>query len=67
VLTKCDLVGREELAKRVVMLRRELGEALPHDSRLPVLMVSAGRVRGLTELKAELAALFPRPGRNHAS
>lgn len=42
VLTKCDLVGRDDLARRVVHVRQELSDTLRREtSALPVLLVSA--------------------------
>lgn len=58
VLTKCDLVCREDLAKRVVLLRSELSSLIPRETKLPTLMLSASKGQGLTELRKELAALF---------
>ena len=42
VLTKCDLVTRDDLARRVVHVRQELSDTLRREtSALPVLLVSA--------------------------
>ena len=60
VLTKCDLVERRELARRVAVLKEELrdmdflGSAA---GRLPLALVSAAEGKGVFELQRELAAL----------
>ena len=74
VLTKCDLVKQQDLARRVVMVRQQLSESLRREpSSLPVMLVSAkpgvgfNNVRhntakgGVLELQRELAALVPNP------
>jgi GTP-binding protein len=62
VLTKCDLVNQSDLARRVVLVRRQLSDCLIREpSALPIMMVSAkveGQ-RGVVELQKELAALVP--------
>lgn len=73
-MTKCDLVKRDDLARRVVMVREQLADVLRREtSSLPVLLVSAragvgfnnmekGHTRpkgGVLELQKELAALVP--------
>lgn len=54
VLTKCDLVDREQLARRMVLTREELDEALRPVQRgrrtLPVLATSARRDAGLLDI-----------------
>lgn len=72
ILTKCDLVPRDDLARRVVLVRQQLSETLRREtSSLPVLLVSAragvgfnnirkGQYRakgGVLELQKELASL----------
>ena len=60
VLTKCDLVGRLDLARRVEQVRDELSNlALPATAgRLPLVMLSALDLeKGVQELRKELAAL----------
>jgi GTP-binding protein EngB required for normal cell division len=64
VLTKCDLVDRLDLVRRVEALREELNEILPPAAgRLPVVMVSALEDKGICELQRELAALCPQEER----
>ncbi|KAI2510551.1 50S ribosome-binding GTPase [Fragilaria crotonensis] len=62
VLTKCDLVTQEELARRVVQVERQLSDCLRRQtSNLPVLVVSVKpQQRGVIELQKELAALVPK-------
>ena len=70
VLTKCDLVTQNDLARRVVQVREQLSDALVREtSALPVMLVCAkaglgynnvrgNRARGgILELQRELAAL----------
>jgi GTP-binding protein len=77
VLTKCDLVTQNDLARRVVQVREQLSDALVREpSALPVMLVCAkaglgynnvrgNRARGgILELQRELAALVPLP-RDH--
>uniref|UniRef100_A0A7S1VXG1 EngB-type G domain-containing protein n=1 Tax=Ditylum brightwellii TaxID=49249 RepID=A0A7S1VXG1_9STRA len=72
VLTKCDLVTQDDLARRVVQVRQQLSDNLLREpSSLPVMLVSAkaglgynnirgGIARGgVLELQRELAALVP--------
>jgi len=74
VLTKCDLVSRNDLARRVVLVKSELSDLLRREpSSLPIMMVSAkagigyncikgGRARGgILELQKELASIVPEP------
>ena len=59
ILTKCDLVTRDDLARRVVMIKQQLSDVLQREtSALPVLLVSARagvgynnitRLRGATQ------------------
>jgi len=73
VLTKCDLVSQNDLARRVVQTRQRLSDLLRREpSALPVMLVSAkagigfGNIRGrrarggILELQRELAGLVPR-------
>lgn len=74
VLTKCDLVKQVDLARRVVVVRQQLSDALAREpSSLPVMLVSAraglgfNNIRGaeqlpmggILELQKELASLVP--------
>jgi GTP-binding protein EngB required for normal cell division len=72
VLTKCDLVPREDLARRVVQVQQQLSEALRREPGiLPVMLVSAkvgvgyNNIRGdrtlggILELQRDLASLAP--------
>lgn len=72
VLTKCDLVPQDDLARRVVQSREQLSNSLKREpSALPVMLVSAkaglgfNNIRGnrakggILELQKELAALVP--------
>lgn len=61
VLTKCDMVTREDLARRFLLMKQQLDEVLPRESRLPVMMVSASKGQGVAELRRDLAALIPAP------
>jgi GTP-binding protein len=62
VLTKCDLVTQDELARRVVQVERQLSDCLRRQtSNLPVLLVSVKpQQRGVIEMQKELAALVPK-------
>jgi len=60
VLTKCDLVRQEDLARRVVDVRKQLSDSLRRQpSALPIMLVSAQMEGqgGVLELQKELAAL----------
>lgn len=61
VLTKCDLVERSELARRVHLVREQLGHSFSalRVSSMPVLMLSALEGRGVVELHKDLASLVP--------
>ncbi len=74
VLTKCDLVKQVDLARRVVVVRQQLSDALAREpSSLPVMLVSAraglgfNNIRGaeqlpmggVLELQKELASMVP--------
>jgi hypothetical protein len=60
VLTKCDLVERDDLARRISIIHREISEALPGFSNmLPIMTVSGLERKGILELQKELAALIP--------
>jgi GTP-binding protein EngB required for normal cell division len=62
VLTKCDLVPRADLARRCVIIRNELTEALPGFSNmLPIMFVSGNELKGIVELQRELASLVRTP------
>jgi len=74
VLTKCDLVKQADLARRIVIVRKELSDFLIREpSSLPVMLVSAragvgfNNIRkdtplgGVLELQRELASLVPMP------
>jgi len=74
VLTKCDLVTQNDLARRVVQVRQNLSEALVREpSSLPVMVVSAkaglgfNNIRGhaakggILELQRDIASLAIRP------
>ncbi|KAL7539161.1 hypothetical protein ACHAXR_009723 [Thalassiosira sp. AJA248-18] len=74
VLTKCDLVKQADLARRVVIVRKQLSDFLIREpSSLPVMLVSAraglgfNNIRretplgGVLELQRELASLVPMP------
>jgi len=76
VLTKCDLVSQQDLARRVVLAKEQLSDCLRREpSALPVMLVSAkpgvgfNNVRedralgGVLELQREIAALAPQPKR----
>ena len=62
MLTKCDLVSQADLARRVVIVRKQLSDCLVRQpSALPIMMVSAlveGQA-GVLELQKELSALLP--------
>eukprot|EP00601_Ochromonadales_sp_CCMP2298_P026326 CAMPEP_0173278520 /NCGR_PEP_ID=MMETSP1143-20121109/4661_1 /TAXON_ID=483371 /ORGANISM="non described non described, Strain CCMP2298" /LENGTH=528 /DNA_ID=CAMNT_0014215691 /DNA_START=67 /DNA_END=1651 /DNA_ORIENTATION=- len=62
VLTKCDLVDRNELCRRIDQVTLEVSEKLPalYHSMLPVVALSAMKRRGLITLQKELAAMVPR-------
>jgi len=74
VLTKCDLVTQQDLARRTVQVQQQLSDALRREPGiLPVMLVSAKpgigfnnirreRARGgILELQRELASLVPDP------
>mmetsp|Transcript_2907 Transcript_2907/g.6917 ORF Transcript_2907/g.6917 Transcript_2907/m.6917 type:complete len:596 (+) Transcript_2907:121-1908(+) len=74
VLTKCDLVPQADLARRVVVVRKQLSDFLIREpSSLPVMLVSAKPglgfnniwndqpQGGVLELQREVAALVPVP------
>uniref|UniRef100_A0A7S2RWQ0 Uncharacterized protein n=1 Tax=Eucampia antarctica TaxID=49252 RepID=A0A7S2RWQ0_9STRA len=74
VLTKCDLVTQNDLARRVVQVKQQLSNILIRQpSSLPVMLVSAkaglgfnnirgNRARGgILELQRELAGLVRKP------
>mmetsp|Transcript_56462 Transcript_56462/g.113096 ORF Transcript_56462/g.113096 Transcript_56462/m.113096 type:complete len:497 (+) Transcript_56462:84-1574(+) len=63
VLTKCDLVKRKDLVRRVGLLREDLRDLFPFGQshydwgRLPVVMLSSLEDKGVRELQRELASL----------
>ena len=58
VLTKCDLVERADIARRVQIIRDELSEFFPRlGSNLPMMLVSGHECKGIVELQKDLAAL----------
>ena len=74
VLTKCDLVSQNDLARRVVQVKEQFSNMFKRQpSSLPVMLVSAkaglgfnnirkGNAKGgILELQRELAALVPKP------
>lgn len=74
VLTKCDLVQQNDLARQVVLVKQQLSDFLIREpSSLPVMLVSARAgvgfnnikretpMGGVLELQRELAALVPKP------
>lgn len=76
VLTKCDLVPQEDLARQVVAAKRTLSDLLKREpSILPVMLVSAKSglgynnvhfknrrlLGGILELQRELASIVPKP------
>jgi GTP-binding protein len=76
VLTKCDLVSRDDLARRVVQVQQQLSDALRREPGiLPVMLVSAKAgigynniqgdraFGGILELQRDLASLAPDPRR----
>lgn len=74
VLTKCDLVSQNDLARRVIQVKEQFSSIFKRQpSSLPVMLVSAkaglgfnnirkGNAKGgILELQRELAALVPKP------
>ncbi len=72
VLTKCDLVSQDDLARRVVQVQQQLSDALRREPGiLPVMLVSAKAgigynniqgdraFGGILELQRDLASLAP--------
>ena len=52
VLTKCDLVKQTDLARRVVVVRQQLSDALAREpSSLPVMLVSARAGLGFNNIR----------------
>jgi len=62
ILTKCDLLERSELARRLELIKGEVEEIVPPRlrSELPVLPVSGLESKGTLALMKSLAALVPR-------
>jgi GTP-binding protein EngB required for normal cell division len=65
VLTKCDLVERFELVRRIQVLKDKISEILPNIgyTSLPILAISSIENRGVLELKKDLASLIVRDSR----
>ena len=61
VLTKCDLVERSTLARRLNIMRQDMQNIVPTRlrSELPVMPVSGLEKKGVLTLMRELAALVP--------
>jgi hypothetical protein len=64
VLTKCDLVERSVLARRVHEIREDVIRSFPYlgkngQTSLPVMMISGLYGNGIIELQKELASLIP--------
>lgn len=61
VLTKCDLVDRPELCRRITDVSRTVSDKLPalYHSMLPVLALSAQEKKGVQEMQRDIAALVP--------
>ena len=65
ILTKCDLVERAKLARRLAAMRDQLSDSsstLPsilRDSFLNIMPVSCRNFGGILELQSELASLVP--------
>lgn len=64
VLTKCDLVERSMLARRIQQIRTEVIQHFPYlgkggSTSLPLMMISGLHGNGIIELQKELAALIP--------
>ncbi|KAL7579357.1 hypothetical protein ACA910_014031 [Epithemia clementina (nom. ined.)] len=59
VLTKCDLVKQDDLARRVVQVREQLSDALIREPSqvLPVMLVSSLTNHGVLELQKQLSTL----------
>lgn len=59
-LTKCDMVERQELARRMRLIGDSMNEKLPgFGSSLSVMAVSGREKKGVLDLQRELAALVP--------
>ena len=68
VLTKCDLVERFDLARRMQLLNQQMSELLPgFSSSLPIIAVSGKDRKGIVELQRDLAALVPPKHINNAN
>jgi GTP-binding protein EngB required for normal cell division len=61
VLTKCDLVERADLCRRIQTISDVVQQRVPalYHSMLPTLALSAKQLRGVEEIQRELAALVP--------
>eukprot|EP01038_Epipyxis_sp_PR26KG_P005127 gene5127-7143_t len=64
VLTKCDLLERNELCRRMVIIQKAMEDALlpyvPRDKILPMIPTSSKENKGILLLQKELAALLPK-------
>jgi hypothetical protein len=62
VLTKCDMVSRDDLARRAQEVQDSLRDKLASIalSNLPIIMVSGLERKGIIDLHRELASLVPR-------
>ncbi len=65
VLTKCDLMNRHDLSRRLTVVKEELTEKLPGAvrSNLSIVLVSGKQRRGVLELQREVASIVPRKAR----
>ena len=61
VLTKCDLVERAVLARRMTSIRDQL-DSIFIGQDLPIMAVAPLEGLGISELQKELAALVPTDG-----
>jgi GTP-binding protein EngB required for normal cell division len=63
VLTKCDLMERMELARRMQQIRESIDDLLPGNlsTNLQVMALSSIENRGIMELQKELTGLVPPP------
>ena len=62
VLTKCDLVSRDDLARRVVQVRQHVADTMRREtSNLPVLMVSARPGVGFNNIRRDNNNRFSAP------
>jgi len=60
VLTKCDLLERTELARRLQLIRKQMYDIIPSKfGGLPLLALSGKENKGVLELQQDLASLVP--------